>query len=154
MKAALRVLVLSPFPYSPYDGQGAAVLCSAQLSDLHLRHDVHVLVFSSPQQSNAVEWMRQHAGRVETVPLPSRNIFHRLWAAASLQAGRQFQSRRFQDALQAELATFKPDVVLIQFSSLAQYVEFCKPTRTVLDSHDVHWVSNLRQSTLGGGGMR
>lgn len=154
VKHRVNILVVSPFPYFPSVTHGGGVLCYEQLRQLASQHTLHFLSFivnESPAEVRAAQAdLAPLCASVQMLPLP-------LSRRHVLQAKLRFLTRGIPiDAalydhqvmraqLRASIAQHRPELVLLQFPQMAQYVGECAGVATALDVQDVFSVSYFRK---------
>ena len=149
----MKILILSPFVYGSKIGHAGGFSCFRQLARLAQSHEIHFLSFVESANDQITEdclaELRDFCKSVTTVRA-NRTFIKRLWAVFKQLTGKVphgvvlTQSRLMQRKLSHALSYIKPDVVLIQFPQMAQYVVYCKKFSTVLDVHDAKSVSAYR----------
>lgn len=150
--AKRRLLFVSPFPYGPAAHHGGAAAAYAQLSSLGAEYEVGVVCFVAQRSPDEdVRFLREHCTYFSTVPLVVNRL--RVLAAraksilllepvdALLQS-----SHAMTAAIHSAMATYKPDLVALQFPSMAQYIDACGSTPCIIDVQDAFSVSAFRAS--------
>lgn len=157
----LSVLVVSPMLYHPGCGNGGGVVCFELLRRLAGRASVHFIGFSAggPDEGAAMAALNGAARSVRTVPLPRPLLRGWLSAVAQLLTGvprevRDLRSARMHALLAQRVADLRPDVVLLQFPHMAQYVDAVGATPTVVDVQDACLVSRYREWRAARGVLR
>lgn len=149
---ALRVLVVSPLLYHPGCGNGGGVLCYETLRRLGQRCEVHFVGLApDPTQVPAGRAaLEQVARSVTVVPWQYRRG---LKLAGLLQQFLSLTPREVMDhdqadmhqALRDALATLRPDVVMLQFPHMAQYLATVDGVPAIMDVQDMCAVSRFRE---------
>lgn len=149
---AARVLILTPqFPYPPH--QGTTIRNYNLIAGLARRHEVHLLSFGDPEQSQGTP-LDGLCRSVQVVRAPQRTTRRRL---AGLLFSRlpdmaqRLPSAEFRAALGATLEREDPDVVQVEGIELAQYLLQVANRRTgrerprlIFDDHNAEYVLQQR----------
>jgi glycosyltransferase involved in cell wall biosynthesis len=145
----MRLLVLSPILPHPQASQGGAVYLGSVLEALARHAEVHLLSFVRPSE---LRWGAEPAGGLasaRTVLLPQRHDQQRLqvlrqklamlwhWGVrgtplAAAKHARPEMARAFTE----QIRTHDPDVILIEFAVMAQYLRLAGGRSTVLTDHE------------------
>ncbi len=159
----LRILVVSPLPYHRACGNGGGVFCDEVLRRLAPHCDIHFLSFA--QDATAEDAARadraQAARSVTFVRWQPRHHSRALaWLHQLATLTPREASGHNQPAMHAALAaacrTHQPQLVLLQFPHMAQYVTSVPGVPVVIDVQDACMVSRYREwrATRGGGMLR
>jgi polysaccharide biosynthesis protein PslH len=128
----LRLLVLAPFP-PRLDAHGGARVIAQLVARLADEMRVTVLCLRHPSEAPADDDLRTRVERLEEVPRPDVDSpgAHALrfvrYRAAALLRGRPFWGsdlhvRAYRERLDELVRSFRPDVVQIEYTAMAQYV--------------------------------
>lgn len=150
----MKIIVLSPFPYFAKVSHGGGMMSWEQLQMMAPEHELHFLGFvtreSEAEQALARADLGGLCASVQMLPLDlSRNAVWRAKLACVLRFqpidAVLFQSTAMRAALAALQARVQPDLVLLQFPQMAQYVGDCGNAATALDIQDLFSVSAFRK---------
>jgi len=150
----LKLLVLSPFPYHAKVTHGGGVVCYQQLQALAREHEVHYLGFVVRESEEEVQIASADLGTLcRSVQMVRLNLGQgAIWRARLAFLTRLLPSdaQLFEDAamrriLPQVLQQVQPDLVLLQFPQMAQYVDQAGAAATVLDVQDAFSVSAFRR---------
>jgi glycosyltransferase involved in cell wall biosynthesis len=149
----VRILIVSPFLYGEASASGGESLGRVFLERLAERHSVTLVAFTSGRTEAEVEADRAElSGWVEDVRIVSLrpSKFRKALSKAAVLRGDPsapilYEEQEFEAAIQASLAAFPPDVAIVQFPELAQYVGALSGVPTVLDVVDAYSVSKFRR---------
>ena len=149
----MRIIVLSPFLYYPGVPNGGGALCWGQLQALADDNEVHFLSFVRPNGyelavakphlllvCKSITTVVQKIGRLDVLRSKVKLAVQRVPDVASL-----CHSTEMQAALRELIAKVQPDLVMIQFPQMAQYVAECAGTPTLMDVQDAFSVSAYRR---------
>lgn len=145
-----RVLIVMPYSIFPPNHGGAVRLWNL-VRHLGKEVDLHLLVFSRPGEDDSEqrEALEPHCASVRFHPW--RPDFHRpLWRLGPPNA-LLFESQRLAATLRDVVETEGIDVVQLEYTELAQYIDLAAPARVVLVEHDVAFRSFWRRRRLGFG---
>jgi polysaccharide biosynthesis protein PslH len=148
---ALRILALSPFPPRLDAVHGGARVVAHLLDHLGSRHDVALLCLRGPQDDELDGRLRDRLVSAEEIRHGSENaaatarIREVVADYAGLAAGtpswvRALRSHAFDVRVRDVTATWRPDVLHVDFSVMGQYVSapgHCRRPPAVLVEHDV-----------------
>jgi glycosyltransferase involved in cell wall biosynthesis len=117
---------------------------------LTLKHEVGVVCFRVPGVDEATaEYLRRHIRFYEEIPLRLgqwKTLFLRcksLVTAMPLEA-LFYRDKAMENAIRSAMTRFRPDVVILQFPQMAQYVETLMGIPCVMDVQDAFSVSFFR----------
>ena len=156
-----KLLFLSPFPYGASSGQGGATVCFNALRLLAAEHEIGIVAFSQNQAMNAADLrdMQAHTVFVRVVPLRiSRGKV--LWAklrsvfTSVPEHAVYFESAAMSAALAEVVQDFVPDVVIVQFPQMAQYLCQLTGSHTIQDVQDAFCVSWYRRACSAQGHLK
>lgn len=150
----MKLLVLSPFPYHAKVSHGGGVVCYQQLQMLAREHEVHYLGFvvreseEEVQAANAdlaalcrsVQMVRLDLGRAAV--WRARLAFLTRWQPIDAAL---LEDPAMSRALAELMQKIQPDLVLLQFPQVAQYVDRASAAATVVDVGDAYSVSAFRR---------
>jgi glycosyltransferase involved in cell wall biosynthesis len=145
----MRLLVLSPILPHPEASHGGAVYLGCFLEALGRRAETHLLSFLRPSELRWGSAPPPAIASSDTVLLPQRHD-QRLpqvlaqkakmlwsWGARRIPlAAAKHRTRAMQRAIRRALALHRPDVVLVEFAVMAQYLPLLAGHRTVLTDHE------------------
>ncbi|MDX6674762.1 MAG: polysaccharide biosynthesis protein PslH [Solirubrobacteraceae bacterium] len=128
----LRLLVLAPFP-PRLDAHGGARVIAQLVARLADEMRVTVLCLRHSSDAQADDDLRGRLERLEEVPRPdvdapgARTLRFVRWRAAALLRGRPFwgsdlRVRAYRERLDELIRSFRPDVVQIEYTAMAQYL--------------------------------
>jgi sugar transferase (PEP-CTERM/EpsH1 system associated) len=121
--AAKKILILTPqFPYPPH--QGTTLRNYNLIAGLAQRHEVHLLSFGDPAESQGTP-LDEACASVQVVPPPQRSTVQRLRGLALSclpDMAQRLPSAAFRTALAETLEREDPDVVEVEGIELAQYL--------------------------------
>lgn len=154
------LLVAAPLLYHPGCGNGGGVLCFELLRRLAGAARVHLVAFSGGATADApaLEALREFAASVTPVPRPVRRVgglgsaLIQLVTAVPREAA-DHASAEMRSALARVAAQVRPDVLVLQFAQMAQYVDALPGVPVAIDTQDVYAVSRYREWRLAGGGL-
>lgn len=150
----MKILVLSPFVYGSAVGHGGGAACYSQITRLVRKHEVHFLSFGSESDADTdekkcISELNDMCETLTIIPLKTgrlkremsriRHLLRRMPLNGILHDSEQMRGR-----LTVLISSIRPDVVLIQFPQMAQYVGDCVGVPTVLDVQDAFSVSSYR----------
>jgi sugar transferase (PEP-CTERM/EpsH1 system associated) len=146
------ILVLTPqFPYPPH--QGTTLRNYNLVSELAERHDVHLLSFGQPKESQGTPLDRL-CKVVQVVTPPQRSMRHRvvtLLTSRLPDMAQRLPSAEFAAALETLLAQEALDIVQVEGIELAQYLFQVTERRgrasrplLVFDDHNAEYVIQQR----------
>jgi len=158
----LKILAIAPFLCTRNAASGGSTQTRAQFERLRNHHDVSLVALcdhADPDLLRAdVDELSGVLAQVTAVPnRPSRRT---RWAgrlAIALgwpSAPVSYRSAAMRDAISAEIRRFQPDVALIQFPEMAQYVDALGDVPAVMDVQDAYSVSKFRRAVTASGGLR
>ena len=151
MPGPVRIQVVSPLLPRPDATHGGAVYLGSLLEALGRHADVGLVTFV---RQSELRWKDQPAAglaAVTTVPLPQRYdlerqrhlVLHQVrmlrhWGPGRLPlAAAKYRAPRMRAEIQAMQRTLRPDVVLVEFAIMAQYLGAIQPTAaTVMTDHE------------------
>lgn len=146
----MKLLLITPFPYAPGATHGGAVAAHAQLEVMALEHEIGVVCFHAEgSDDSASNYLRQRVSYYDEAPLQLgwRKV---LWArltsiftAMPIDA-LLHRSNDMENRIQTALLEFHPDIVIIQFPQMAQYVEAITNAPCIMDVQDAFSVSSFR----------
>ncbi|MGC8874907.1 MAG: glycosyltransferase family 4 protein [Chloroflexia bacterium] len=117
----MRILALSAqLPFPPHSGK--AMRDYALLTGLAARHEVRLLAFASPEQTEAAQPLRAHLA-FQALPPPAHRLHRRLLLLLSGQPdliGRTWSPAFLQQAYRA-IREERPDVLLVEGLEMAHY---------------------------------
>ena len=157
----MKLLMVSPFPYSESSGQGGATICSKALLELKKKFDIGVLCFQtdSLEDIKAADKMRQTTSFFQSVPLKiskfgvlKAKIFSML--TSTPEHAFYFDSDEFRVAISCAISKFSPDIVICQFPQMAQYLPLFGDIPVVQDIQDAFSVSWYRRAITLPKGLR
>ncbi len=129
-----RPVILIASPYLPYPlSHGAAV----RIYNLMLRasRDFDMVLLSFVDQLAPVPSQITDIC-VETVIVRRRGT-HAIASTPRPDTVEEFDSLAFRAALRQSAAKWRPGIVQLEFTQMAQYAADCKPARTILVEHDI-----------------
>ncbi|MHC4512227.1 MAG: glycosyltransferase [Planctomycetota bacterium] len=140
----MRILVVSPFEPHPAADHGGAVYLGAFLAELSRQADVRVVAFAQEPKAPALGGVTSH-----TVPFrrndqlgPGALGLRRLrllwlWGLSRLPLlVAKHRSRAFRELLHRVTLEFRPQLCLVEFAVMAQYLEDLPEQRCVLTDHE------------------
>jgi glycosyltransferase involved in cell wall biosynthesis len=127
-----RVLIASPYLPFPLS-HGGAVRMYNLMRRAAEEFDLILLAFTERPETPAREllgicmeaWLVQRAGS------------HALPSTGRPDVVEEFSSDAFRGALRLALRRWRPDIVQLEFTQMAQYAADCAPARTILVEHDI-----------------
>ena len=146
----MKLLFITPFPYAPNATHGGAIAANAQLEVMALEHEIGVLCFHTVGSDKAAaSHLLQRVNYYDEVPLQlgwKKILGARLTSfltAVPIDIPLH-RSKEMERHIQTALSKFCPDVVIIQFPQMAQYVETITNVPCVMDVQDAFSVSSFR----------
>lgn len=148
----MRVLFVAP--YLPTHGSGGRTRFVNFLEQLGQRHEIRVVAFRAPDQSdiNDRAWRAFDPPSLRPRPggWPGRVRFFREKLERLPAYAGWFHDEAFAAAVTEEIATFKPDVVQVETTEMGQYLPAAAPGLVrVLDLQDVASRWFTRVSKMG-----
>jgi GT2 family glycosyltransferase/glycosyltransferase involved in cell wall biosynthesis len=129
-----RPVVLVASPYLPYPlSHGAAVRMYALMRRGAADFDQVLVSFVSAREPVRPQ-LRDICVEIVTVRRPGS---HALPSTHRPDTVEEFDSPAFHAALQQTIAKWKPQIVQLEFTQMAQYVPDCGSARTILVEHDI-----------------
>ncbi len=151
----MKIVVLSPVVYGNTCGHGGGILSFGQLKRLVRKHEVHFISFYKGNDTGlhdpvCLRDLQSICASVTLVPLQVgvlRRVCSKLAPFFRFMPNDAafISSRNMKSRVLEVVHEITPDVVLIQFPPMAQYVTFNRQTPVVLDVHDVFSVSFFRK---------
>ena len=148
------MLFLSPLLYHSKCGNGGGVICFELVRKLAEHHDILILAFANPRLdprlTDGIEEMRSLCRRVETVELKWGTLrafatkVGEILLAGPWDAG-IFWVKEMRTRLAMVLVQERPDIVIVQFPMMAQYVKCLDGVPTIMDVQDLFFVSRWRR---------
>jgi sugar transferase (PEP-CTERM/EpsH1 system associated) len=138
----MKILFLAHLFPLPLDS-GGKIKSYYTLKTLAKEHDVHVVSYARlDAEYRLLDQLRTVCKDVELVRLSRSKLRQASDLLLSLPRGRSFIisrdfRREMQTAVRRAVAAFEPDVIHIDHLQMAQFVDFRRPCRTVLDHHNV-----------------
>lgn len=145
-----RVLVASPYLPFPLS-HGGAVRMYNLMSRAAAQFDQVLVAFTEESAAPPPEVL----GLCAEVVLVRRTGNHDLPFTGRPEVVEEFDSNAFRAALQQSVRKWRPGIVQLEFTQMAQYAADCAPARTILVEHDITF--DLYQQLLGiheGGPLR
>lgn len=148
----MKILILSPFAYYSGTTHGGGVLSYQQLRQLAQEHEVHFLAFSHPGDqewlNDSITELLQYCASVKFTPL-DLGFGNKLRAAIKHwifypNNSVLYANRMMHETLRKSCQELMPDVVLVQFPQMAQYIDSLEQYPTLLDVQDAFSVSTFR----------
>ena len=141
---------MAPFPYGPNATHGGGVGAHTQMEVLALQHEIGVVCFRVPGGDEAAaEYLHRSTLFYEEMPLRLglwRTLVARcagLVMAMPLEAV-FYRNKAMENVIRSAVARFRPDIVVIQFPQMAQYVKAVADVPCVMDVQDAFSVSSFR----------
>ncbi len=123
--------VLVASPYSPFPlSHGGAVRMYNLMRRGAAEFDQVLVMFGDEVPAEVLEICVE-------VTVVSRVGRHEYRASARPDTVEEFDSPAFHAALRESVAKWKPGVAQLEFTQMAQYVEDCRPAKTLLVEHDI-----------------
>lgn len=146
----MRLLFIAPFPYGPSASHGGAVVAHAQIELLASKHEIGVVCFRvAGVDEIAAEYLRKHVSFYQEAPLRVRRWKTLLARCRSVVTAMPLdallhRNNEMKKAIHMATKRFRPDLVIIQFPQMAQYVEEIDAIPCVMDVEDAFSVSSFR----------
>ncbi len=129
-----RPVVLIASPYLPFPlSHGAAVRIYNLMRRAATDFDL-VLVSFVEEPASVPAQLTEICVEVVTVRRPGN---HALPSTPRPDIVEEFDSPAFHAALRQTAAKWRPQIVQLEFTQMAQYADDCKPARTILVEHDI-----------------
>lgn len=150
----MKLLVVSPLLYYAGCGNGGGLICFRLLEGLAARHEIALLAFSAldaAEEAQARLELAPLCADLRILPLPAGTAGTRLrgragqWLGGPPADAAGFDVPSMHETVQAAVRAFAPDVALLQFPYMAQYVADLPNVPTIMDVQDVFFVSRLRE---------
>lgn len=150
----MKLIILSPFPYHSRVAHGGGHLCYEQLLRLAQSHEVHFLSFDGTESESGMRHATEELGSIcrSVEMLPMELSRSRVWKAKLefLLRGEPieailYRSPEMERALARMIEDVRPDVVMVQFPQMAQYVNSCSDAATILDVQDALSITSFRK---------
>ena len=151
----MKILIISPFICDSKTGHGGGALSYKQLLHLSEKHDLAFLSFSDNPDTDIknkdISQLCDHIMLVKNNGMLVRLLsfvkaIFRLRPPGSIF----YFSRTMVHNINTMLYAFKPDVTLVLFPQMAQYVKYISGCKAVLDVQDAFSVSKFRFSLSSG----
>ena len=147
-----KILILTPqFPYPPH--QGTTMRNFNLIAGLARRHEVHLLAFGDPVESQGTP-LDGLCHSIQVVPPPERSMAQRLTGLLFSRLpdmAQRLPSAEFQERLAATVKREQPDIVEVEGIELAQYLFQVADGRggarsplLVYDDHNAEYVLQQR----------
>lgn len=156
----MKILLISPFLYGSAATHGGAVLSWRQLELLAVDHELAFVGFDGIELAKLEEAFLADLTRVcrsvstTKLKLNFAKVFRTKLACYLLKrpmiADLMLDSR-MTSLINEGIATFKPDIIWVQFPQMAQYVNACGELPVVMDVQDAYTISSFRNYRLAGG---
>lgn len=158
MTVRKRILYVSPFPYSNLSGDGGATVCATALSLLQAHFDLGMVCFfrgtegerkAEAQLQSSLRWFRSvplHITKFDVIKAKLGSF------TLNPEQAAYFNKSEMRLAIQHEIESIRPDVVIYQFPQMAQFITpIAASPLTVMDVQDAFSVSAFRKisSTRG-----
>jgi glycosyltransferase involved in cell wall biosynthesis len=158
MTVRKRILYVSPFPYSNLSGDGGATVCATALSLLQAHFDLGMVCFfrgtegerkAEAQLQSSLKWFRSvplHITKFDVIKAKLGSF------TLNPEQAAYFNKSEMRLAIQQEIESIRPDVVIYQFPQMGQFITpIAASPLTVMDVQDAFSVSAFRKisSTRG-----
>lgn len=145
----MRVLLVSPCLPLVHATHGGAVYLFALAAALARRVELRMVAFATAGEREGISGLPAELAGVTLVPRRERGEQSRMsravsaagyganWLLRGLPLGvLKMHSAAMTRALRAELASFRPDAVLLEMAVMAQYLDALRPVPVVLTDHE------------------
>jgi len=158
----LKILAIAPFLCTPNAASGGSTQTRAQFERLRNHHEVSLVALSDHADPGTLQSDIDELGEVlsHVQAIPNRPTLKARWigrlaiAFGWPSAPFSYRSAAMSDAIQAEIRRFQPDVALIQFPEMAQYVDVLGSLPAVMDVQDAYSISKFRRVATASGWLR
>ena len=155
----MKILAIAPFLCTPNAASGGSTQTRAQFERLRNHHEVSLVALSDQADPGTLQSDIDELGEVlsHVQAIPNRPTLKARWigrlaiAFGWPSAPFSYRSAAMSDAIQAEIRRFQPDVALIQFPEMAQYVDVLGSLPAVMDVQDVYSISKFRRVATASG---
>ena len=147
----MKILFLSAYCPLPKGNNAAVVDVFREIEELSKHHQIYLISFASKEEIAGSSFLQDICEEVSLIPLvatPGKvsykiynvlSLFSRLPAIALAS-----HSRRFVQAIREWMSLYNFDLVQIEFSQMAHYIEYINGIPAVMDGMDIAFIRRSR----------
>jgi glycosyltransferase involved in cell wall biosynthesis len=136
----MKLLVITPSPYSDKSSLGGGVYCAQQLRELSKYFEIH---FVTSGNIGSTDFVRKYAHQVYLAPI-ERKYYKQIIVFSALLSYRP-HTRNFAKLLNDIVTRNRPDAALVQFPIMASCVNMLSDIPCLMDVQDVYSLSKKRR---------